>query len=64
MKLRLESLSPKDTLRRGYAIVQRPGDGTVVSDASTLAEGDKLNVTVGQGGFDAEVSSVQGNTKG
>lgn len=62
LTLRLEALSPKDTLRRGYAIVQRQGESTVVSDASSLAEGDKLDVTVGQGGFEAEVSSVKGKT--
>ena len=31
LSLRLEALSPRDTLRRGYAIVQRNDDGSVIS---------------------------------
>jgi exodeoxyribonuclease VII large subunit len=41
---RLRALSPVATLRRGYAIVQRPGDGgaAVVRAATEVDEGDPL----------------------
>ena len=43
-RARLRALSPEATLRRGYAIVQRPdrGDGTVVRAAAEVDEGDPL----------------------
>jgi exodeoxyribonuclease VII large subunit len=45
-RARLRALSPKATLRRGYAIVQRPGTGRdpVVRAAADVAEGDALFV--------------------
>ena len=42
-RARLESLSPASTLRRGYAIVQRP-DASVVRAAAGLAAGEALTV--------------------
>ncbi|MBM3933709.1 MAG: exodeoxyribonuclease VII large subunit [SAR202 cluster bacterium] len=57
-KLRLESLSPKDTLRRGYAIVQKEPGSEVVSDASQVAAGDSVRVTVAAGGFGATVAAI------
>ncbi len=42
-RARLESLSPASTLRRGYAIVQRP-DASVVRAAAGLAAGEPLTV--------------------
>ena len=56
MRDRLGALSPLDTLRRGYAVVQRHGDGAVVSDAAQVTAGDAVHVTVGKGDFDAEVA--------
>ena len=58
LTLRLESLSPRDTLRRGYAVVQRQADGVVVSDAAQVGAGDKVGVTLGRGAFEAGVTSV------
>ena len=58
VSLRLTSLSPVDTLRRGYAIVQRGSDGQVVSESSLLSKGDTVEVKVAKGSFDAEVSEV------
>jgi exodeoxyribonuclease VII large subunit len=58
---RLECLSPRDTLRRGYAIVQRRNDGTVVASAGQLDTDDAVSVTLGQGAFEADVTSVQDN---
>jgi exodeoxyribonuclease VII large subunit len=42
-RARLRALSPESTLRRGFAIVQRAGDG-VVRAAADVTEGDKLTV--------------------
>ncbi|HEU5420436.1 MAG TPA: exodeoxyribonuclease VII large subunit [Streptosporangiaceae bacterium] len=42
-RARLESLSPASTLRRGYAIVQRP-DASVVRAAAGLSAGEDLTV--------------------
>jgi exodeoxyribonuclease VII large subunit len=58
LRQRLGSLSPHETLRRGYAIVQRRDDGTVVSDAAHLKAGDAVDVTLNKGAFEAEVTSV------
>ncbi|MEO3814618.1 exodeoxyribonuclease VII large subunit [Sphaerisporangium sp. B11E5] len=43
LKARLDALSPAATLRRGYAIVQRP-TGEVVRQAADVAEGDPLTL--------------------
>ena len=61
LQKRLQALSPQDTLRRGFAIVQaRPG-GAVVSDSGALARGDRVEVTLARGGFSAEVASTRPN---
>ena len=59
LKLRTEALSPGDTLRRGYSIVQRRQDGEVVSDARQVDVGDPVQVTLGSGGLEAEVTSTR-----
>ena len=59
LEMRLRSLSPSDTLRRGYAIVRTPGTGEVLGDASTLSAADRVHVTLQKGSFDAEVLDVQ-----
>ena len=56
LKDRLGSLSPLDTLRRGYAVVQKHSDDTVVSDAAQVGAGDAVHITVSRGDFDAEVA--------
>ena len=58
---RLTSLSPTVTLRRGYAVVQRQGDGSVVNDAGQIDAGDAVNVTLSRGSFDAKVTSARTN---
>ena len=58
LKYRLEALSPKDTLRRGYAIVQRARDGSVVSAHNQVAPGDALAVTLTDGALQAEVTAT------
>jgi exodeoxyribonuclease VII large subunit len=54
---RLEALSPVDTLRRGYAIVQHKDTGAVVTDVAQTAPGDELHVTVSTGEFPATVAN-------
>ena len=54
--MRLEALSPRETLRRGYAVVHMGADGPeVVSDSAELEPGDRVRVTLARGGFGAEV---------
>lgn len=54
---RLRGLSPKATLQRGYAIVQRAQDGVVVRDPAQTAVGDLLRVRVDAGEFAATVTA-------
>jgi exodeoxyribonuclease VII large subunit len=58
LSMRLAALSPLDTLRRGYAIVQTETGAVVVSDTSQVAPGDLVDVMVAKGGFNAEVRST------
>ena len=57
LNLRLEALSPRDTLRRGYAIVQRSDDGSVVSGYSQAKSGDAIDITLTSGSLKAQVTS-------
>lgn len=59
LKLRLESLSPHDTLRRGYAIVQRQDDGSVISTSAQAGSGDTIDITLTNGSIQAEVTSTR-----
>ncbi len=52
---RLAALSPRSTLRRGYAIVRR--DGAVVS---CVATGERVDVELAEGGFGARVEDTHG----
>lgn len=54
-RARLRALSPMATLRRGYAIVQRPADGRapVVRAAAEVSEGDPLLVRFAEDGLEA-----------
>ena len=60
--MRLESLSPKGTLRRGYAIVHADG-AELVTDSAQLERGDRVQVSLASGGFGAEVLSTDGTTE-
>lgn len=59
LKLRLESLSPYDTLRRGYAIVQRQDDGSVITASGQAGSGDTIDITLTNGSIEAEVTSIR-----
>ena len=58
LRQRLTALSPALTLRRGYAIVRRGRDDAVVNEASGVAVGESVGVTLSRGSFDADVTSV------
>ena len=55
LAMRLRALSPKDTLRRGYAIVQTVDEATVVSDPGQVSVGDGVEITLAQGSLSADV---------
>jgi exodeoxyribonuclease VII large subunit len=52
---RLESLNPLAVLKRGYAVVTRKKDGTVVSKVKQVNAGEGIQVRVSDGQFDAEI---------
>ena len=56
---RLHSVSPKDTMRRGYAIIQMKQEGAVISGATQVRKGDEVDVTLSEGGFEADVTFVR-----
>ena len=58
LRLRLEALSPTDTLRRGYAVVERRDDRAVVTDADHVNPGDGVRVMLSRGSIDADVVSA------
>lgn len=61
LSLQLESLSPLQTLHRGYAIVRRSRDGQVVSLVAQVSPGEAIQVQVSDGAFGGRVS---GRTSG
>ena len=56
MMRRLEALSPLAVLSRGYAVVTRKDDGSVVSRVALAKPGEQIQVRVSDGQFDAEIS--------
>jgi exodeoxyribonuclease VII large subunit len=54
---KLAALSPRQTLRRGYAIV-RTESGVVVVTTGDVAAGEHVDVTLADGGFGARVEDV------
>ena len=56
---RLEVLSPLKTLARGYAIATRCSNGTVVTDAGSLTDGEQLLLTLNKGQVVCRVESLE-----
>jgi len=54
---RVRSLSPAQTLSRGYSIVQNSA-GAIVRDASVLHEGEQITVRAATGSAQATVTST------
>jgi exodeoxyribonuclease VII large subunit len=57
---RLRGLSPLATLERGYAIVQRAVDGSVLRDPADVSAGDALRLRLSRGELAATVSTMEG----
>ncbi|MEO8289992.1 MAG: exodeoxyribonuclease VII large subunit [Gaiellaceae bacterium] len=54
---RLVALSPKATLARGYAIVRT--DNGIARSAAGLAQGDRVDVELAEGGFGARIEETR-----
>ena len=55
---RLQALSPRATLTRGYAIVR--SDGEALRDAALASSGDRVEIELALGGLTATVDEVRG----
>ena len=58
---RLEALSPKGVLARGYSITIRANDGKIVRGASDVAPGESVKTILGRGSLRSTVDSVSGD---
>lgn len=56
MERRLEALSPLAVLGRGFAVVTRKKDHSVVSHVAQTEQGDQITIRVSDGQVDAEVT--------
>lgn len=54
----LAAVSPLNTLERGYSITTQPETGAVITDAGSVAAGDRVQVRLHQGQLDCEVRGV------
>jgi exodeoxyribonuclease VII large subunit len=59
----LEALSPLATLERGYAIVCRADDGTLVTRSEQVRPGTRIDVRLASGGLGATVDETRGESK-
>ena len=53
--VRLDSLSPLGVLARGYALVKRGPEGSLVRSAEDVAAGDRLEIRLAEGEIRAVV---------
>lgn len=51
----LEAVSPLATVARGYAIVTRPTDGSVVRSATEVSAGERLRAQLADGSIEVRV---------
>lgn len=51
----LTALNPRAVLKRGYAIVTREADGTVIQDVRHVGAGENIHIQVSQGDMDAQI---------
>jgi len=57
---RLQAMSPKGVLSRGYAIVRRQDDASVIRSHAQAAAGDAVEILLGVGTLDATVDHSRG----
>ena len=55
----LEAISPLATLGRGYAIVRKLADGSIVRDAKQLKIGEQLTTQLQQGNVESTVTETR-----
>ena len=54
----LETMNPAATLDRGYAIIRRKTDNSVVVDSKTVNPGEEVSAELASGSLDLDVKSV------
>jgi exodeoxyribonuclease VII large subunit len=52
----LQVIGPLAILERGFALVHRPEDGSLIRSVDQITSGDKLSVRISDGKFTAEVT--------
>ncbi len=57
----MHALSPLATLERGFAIVQRPDTGAIVSDAASVKPGERVQTRLARGTLDCLVEKTREN---
>ncbi|MBI3571508.1 MAG: exodeoxyribonuclease VII large subunit, partial [Gammaproteobacteria bacterium] len=57
----LHTLSPLATLERGYAVVQRPDSGAIVTDARKVKPGERVQARLARGQLDCLVEKSRGD---
>jgi exodeoxyribonuclease VII large subunit len=60
---RLDTLSPLAVLARGYAVCWNADRTAIVRDASTVAKGDNIQVTLARGELDCEIREARGTIR-
>lgn len=58
LRVRLEDLSPTGILKRGYALVSKKDDGSIVMRAEELSPGQEVEVRLAEGGFSSLVQRI------
>ena len=53
----LEAVSPLATVARGYAIVTRPADGSVIRSAAEVVTGERLRAQLADGSIELRVDT-------
>ena len=58
---RLDTLSPLNSLARGYCIIRSNKDDTLIKSVSSVSTGDRLEVSLTDGRLDCTVNSIKGD---
>ena len=58
LQARLESVNPESALNRGFSIIRRADDDSIVSSAGEMSVGDKLKAQLADGTIHGQVDSV------